>query len=237
LNGLAALRTLGTILKALHHPQQTGATPVLHMDVKPSNVMVLATGEVRLIDFTGARYWRAEEITQIAYTPESGGPEAFGGVSQLTPAYDVHGFGAVAYYLVTGEYPREPGRRAESPDAAIPTWSVLRRHAALERLPALRDHLHAPLADRPGDRPSTPEPSGHMVGRAAVVPKQPRVDPTGTITQDEPPQSWRDSPREDPAALKRGWELSGIGAIFVFVCWGIKTASEHGRLVSPLLGF
>src|SRR5204862_510085 len=82
------------------------------MDVKPSNVMVLATGEVRLSDFTGARYWRAEEITQIAYTPESGGPEAFGGVSQLSPAYDVHGFGAVAYLLVTGEYPREPGRVA-----------------------------------------------------------------------------------------------------------------------------
>ena len=40
-------------------------------------------------------------FTQIAYTPESGGPEAFAGVRQLSPAYDVHGFGAVGYYLVT----------------------------------------------------------------------------------------------------------------------------------------
>jgi len=81
LNAVAALTTLSTVLRALHHPQESGATPVLHMDVKPSNVMVLTNGEVRLIDFTGARYWRPEEITQIAYTPESGGPEAFGGAS------------------------------------------------------------------------------------------------------------------------------------------------------------
>jgi serine/threonine protein kinase len=152
LNGLAALRTLVGILRALHHPQQTGASPVLHMDVKPSNVMVLANGEVRLIDFTGARYWREEEITQIAYTPESGGPEAFGGASQLSPAYDVHGFGAVAYYLVTGEYPRE-GRTGSS----VSPRSALRRHPTLEGLPELRNHLHGPLADRPADRPSTLE--------------------------------------------------------------------------------
>ena len=75
LNAVAALRTLGSVLQALHYPQQSGATAVLHMDVKPSNLMVLATGEVRLIDFTGARYFREEEITQIAYTPESGGPD------------------------------------------------------------------------------------------------------------------------------------------------------------------
>lgn len=32
---------------------------------------------------------------------------------------------------------------------------MLRRHPLLERVPQLRDHLHAPLADRPGDRPDT----------------------------------------------------------------------------------
>ena len=127
LNAVSALKTLGVVLQHLHHPKEVGATPVLHMDVKPSNVMVLATGEVRLIDFTGARYFREEEITQIAYTPESGGPEAFGGVKYVGPAYDVHGYGAVAYFMVTGAYPRVDGRTDQNHqhEASPPPWNVL----------------------------------------------------------------------------------------------------------------
>jgi serine/threonine protein kinase len=387
LNALVALSTLAGVLRALHHPQEAGATPVLHMDVKPSNVMVLATGEVKLIDFTGARYWRPEEITQIAYTPESGGPEAFGGVSQVGPAYDVHGFGAVAYFLVTGEYPREPGRQSRDGEESPPAWSVLRRHPMLEQMPALRDHLHQPLADRPAERPVTrnlpdwvdrlaelvrrsgipdvgvdwgePE-TQRVVGRAkprppvagtetaafqrienlerelvalraavgsdlqgrvpgmpangalpatrlatagaplaqtrpapdrapldrvltgttgeqkqlaaarpvsaaptspaasgsppgspasqqaapqirgrASVPQPKRIDPTESVlgAQDQEPAQWRERPREEPGILKRGWELSGIGAFFAFICWGIWAASSRGRLGAPLLAF
>jgi serine/threonine protein kinase len=171
LNAVSALKTLAVVLQSLHNPQESGATPVLHMDVKPSNLMVLATGEVRLIDFTGARYYREEEITQIAYTPESGGPEAFGGVKYVGPAYDVHGYGAVAYFMVTGAYPRVDGRgdRPGPADASPPPWSVLRRHPLLERIPALRDHLHAPLADRPADRPQTRELQSWLGGLAELV--------------------------------------------------------------------
>ncbi|MGC9671037.1 protein kinase domain-containing protein [Planosporangium sp. 12N6] len=369
LNAVTALATLAGVLRALHHPQEPGATPVLHMDIKPSNVMVLATGEVKLIDFTGARYWRPEEITQIAYTPESGGPEAFAGVSQMGPAYDVHGFGAVAYFLVTGEYPREPGRQSSAGEESPPAWSVLRRHQVLEQVPALRDHLHQILADRPADRPTTLELPGwterlaelvrrsgtpdvgvdwgesetaRVIGRArprppvagtetdafqrieklerelvelraalaapddlatrvaapavtgtgaapglatrvaapavtgtgaapglatrvaapavtgtgaaptspvspagpaqirgrASVPPPKRVDPTETLLSADPePADWPQRPREAPGMLKRGWELSGVGAFFAFICWGIWAASARGNLAGPLLAF
>src|SRR5215475_606640 len=141
LNAPTALLALAESLRALHEPDNVTLCPVLHMDVKPSNIMVLTNGETRLIDFTGARYWRSAEITQIAYTPESGGPEALNG--EVAPSYDVHGFGSVAFYLVAGVPPRGSG--------APP----LDRHDVFACRPALRDHMLAVLADRPQDRPST----------------------------------------------------------------------------------
>src|SRR5256714_5882939 len=54
---VAALRTIAGVLRALHHPAEPGATPVLPMVVQPSNVMVLATGEARLTGLARARGW------------------------------------------------------------------------------------------------------------------------------------------------------------------------------------
>jgi len=153
LDAVVSLLSLANMLWSLHLPYDPNACPVLHMDVKPSNVMVLTGGEVRLIDFTGARYWQRDHITSVSYTPEAGAPEAFSG--EIGPAYDVHGFGAVAYFMVTGEFPRTD---ASPPDGKpAPPWAVLRRHPLLDAHPKLRDHLLATLADRPEDRPATPE--------------------------------------------------------------------------------
>ncbi len=335
-NALSALRTLTGVLRELHHPQLGGATPVLHMDIKPSNVMVLeASGEIRLIDFTGARYWREAEITQVSYTPESGGPEAFGGARAVSPAYDVHGFGAVAYYLVTGAYPRVDSAHGPYGEAAAPAWSTLRRHPMLEKTLRLRDHLHAPVADRPGERPSTRElgawverlaelvraygvpdtgvdwqepgqsrtaprvgaataawpqvgqtrierpqsaapapaptvataPSagaparpdtrtpGHTAhppvggtvdeaapirGRASVPPPPQRRADTGVVIDPlstEPDRPWYAPTSEDVRTLKLGWEYTGVGAAFAFVCWGIWAASNQGNLTGPVIAF
>ena len=342
-NALTVLRTLAGVLRELHHPQIGGATPVLHMDIKASNVMELeATGEARVIDFTGARYYREAEITQVSYTPESGGPEAFGGVRAVTPAYDVHGFGAVAYFLVTGAYPRVESVRGPHGESSAPPWSTLRRHPMLERTTRLRDHLHAPVADFPGERPETreltgwveklaelvrsygvpdtgvdwhepgeaqtsprrasatvtasakvgavaapsvpPAPSATRIerlpqaaasaerpretagtapmnldrdgdraasaptsgppvrGRASVPPPRPPRADTGVIVDPlradpaGPDRPWRGT-SEDPRTLKLGWEYSGIGAAFAFVCWGIWAASNRGDLVGPVIAF
>lgn len=154
LSGSAVLSTIAGTLQALHHPTETGDSPVLHMDVKPSNVIVLPDGQVRLIDFTTARYDHAAHITTIAHSPESAGPEAFTG--HVGPAYDVHGFGSIAYFLVTGWLPRTD-RSAVSPAEAMVPMGGVRRHPLLDANPTLAAHLLAPLADRPEDRPRTDE--------------------------------------------------------------------------------
>ena len=157
LDAATALRGLASTLLALHRPERPADCPVLHMDVKPSNLIVLPDGRLRLIDFTSARYDRRDHITSVAFTAEASAPEAFTG--QVGSAYDVHGFGAVAYFLVTGRHPRSEAEIPDpvSPEAPVAPWAVLRRDPELDRYPALRDHLLAPLADRPGDRPRTDE--------------------------------------------------------------------------------
>ncbi|MBT8226850.1 MAG: hypothetical protein HKP61_16195 [Dactylosporangium sp.] len=337
LNAVGALRMLAGVLGSLHDPRDHGATPVLHMDVKPANVMVLTNGDIRLIDFTGARYWRDGEITQISYTRESGGPEAFGGARQLSPAYDVHGFGAVAFHLIAGV----SARVDSDPSMQQGDRPMIRRLPALDRFPALRDHLYASLADRPGDRPTTAElgawttqlgelvrragppdlgvdwtepdraETARAIGRATPVrvvngtetgaferierlerelvelrgneppgsdpwggePRgsephggEPRVhEPHGNEPDEAPvlrgrakvptrkpaivdetslgpmrvdaPDPWRAPRRTDWRTLKRGWELTGLGGLLAFVCWGIWAVSSGGKMVSPLIAF
>ncbi|MDQ1677665.1 MAG: eukaryotic-like serine/threonine-protein kinase [Actinomycetota bacterium] len=178
LDAAAVLRGLAGTLLALHRPDRPTDCPVLHMDVKPSNLIVLPDGRVRLIDFTSARYDRRDHITSVAFTAEASAPEAFTG--QVGPAYDVHGFGAVAYFLVTGQHPRAEADIPDpvSPDAPVAPWAVLRRDPELDRHPALRDHLFAPLADRPADRPRTEELAAwtvRLAELAAAVPSANRL--------------------------------------------------------------
>jgi len=144
------LRSVAEVMTAMHHPP-TGAHPVLHMDLKPANVIIGPDGSAKVIDFTGARYYTPAHLTTIAYTRETAGPEAHQG--SVGPAYDVHGFGSIAFYLVTGASARtdSPGQEQSVP------WARLRRHPILESNTRLRELLTAPLDDEPGNRPRTDE--------------------------------------------------------------------------------
>jgi serine/threonine protein kinase len=144
------LKSVAEVMRAMHHPP-VGAHPVLHMDLKPANVIIGPDGSAKVIDFTGARYYTPAHLTTIAYTRETAGPEAHQG--SVGPAYDVHGFGSIAFYLVTGASARtdSPGQEQSVP------WARLRKHPALEANPRLRDLLTATLDDDPENRPRTEE--------------------------------------------------------------------------------
>jgi hypothetical protein len=89
----------------------------------------------------------------------------------------------------------------------------------------------------PGAAPVSPAGPAQIRGRASV-PAPKRVDPTESVlASDQDGAQWPQRPQEEPGMLKRGWELSGIGAFFAFICWGIWAASVRGRLAGPLLAF
>jgi serine/threonine-protein kinase len=95
-----ALRITARLARALHHAHAAG---VIHRDVKPANVMLLPTGDVKVMDFGIAKVPQQELTatgqffgTPLYMSPEQARGEAVDGRS------DLFALGAIAYRLLTG---------------------------------------------------------------------------------------------------------------------------------------
>jgi eukaryotic-like serine/threonine-protein kinase len=89
---------------------------VAHLDIKPSNILVTAEGQTKLLDFGTAKMLGPEDsaVTQSSATPRYASPEQLRGES-AGPLSDVYSLGIVLAELVTGEWPfGDPDSRRES---------------------------------------------------------------------------------------------------------------------------
>ena len=100
------------ILQALQHAHENG---VVHRDVKPQNIMLMPSGELRMMDFGIARISRAEN--QLV----SG--KAMGSVHYISPEQakgdvtdaksDIYSVGIMMYEMLSGKLPFEKGSVVE----------------------------------------------------------------------------------------------------------------------------
>lgn len=83
--------------------------PIVYRDMKPANVMLTPTGEVRLVDLGIARTRRADAgpDTLLLGTRGYAAPEQFGRTCQTDARTDVYGLGMTLYQLATGADPSE----------------------------------------------------------------------------------------------------------------------------------
>ena len=103
---LRAAQLLRTIAEAVDYAHRLG---VLHLDLKPGNVLLDEDGVPHVADFGLARrldQGLAADNTEVSGTPSYMAPEqATAGVQNITPATDIWGLGAVLYALVAGVPP------------------------------------------------------------------------------------------------------------------------------------
>jgi len=94
---------LCNVLEYLHRQRP----PVVFRDLKPGNVMLTPQGEVKLIDFGIARFFKPGQTrdTVSLGTPGYAAPELYGGVGQSDPRTDVYSLGALLLQMVTGYDP------------------------------------------------------------------------------------------------------------------------------------
>jgi len=110
------LQVLMAVANALRFAHDRG---IVHLDVKPSNVMLGAFGEVYLVDWglgmslevdAGGRFPHVGENTEIIGTPAYLAPEMLSGDGlQLTPRTDVYLLGSVLCEILTGKPPHRGG--------------------------------------------------------------------------------------------------------------------------------
>lgn len=179
------IRQLCDVLEYLHSRKM----PVIFRDLKPSNIMLTPEGQVKLIDFGIARFFKPgqRQDTVNLGTPGYAAPEQYGGLGQSDPRTDVYSLGVLLHQMVTGYDPTTapapfplPPPRSLVPDIPAEVERVILRATQMQpddRYPsisALRADLFQPTRQIP-----VQPPPGLMSGASPGVAARARAVPRG----------------------------------------------------------
>ena len=128
---VAAARIGSQVCGALH---EAHGRNVIHSDVKPSNIMMLRTGDAKITDFgiAQARNMGASDPQAVLGTVKYMSPEQLRG-EPLTPASDLYALGITLFEICTGALPFEGTGASKALEARV--------HSAPASLKALNPQI------------------------------------------------------------------------------------------------
>lgn len=139
------------ILEALDHAHHKG---VVHRDIKPQNIMLMADGNVKIMDFGIARFSRAE--SQVV------SDKAIGSVHYISPEQakgdvtdakaDIYSMGIMLYEMLSGKLPFESDNAVSVAIKQISDKAVPLGEIAPDVPQALQDITARAMAKDPGQR-------------------------------------------------------------------------------------
>ena len=155
------LEPLSDALEAIHR------LGLLHLDIKPENVVVTEAGRVVLMDFDLVQKLHRDEELQTrpldapshCGTPGYAPVEQYSIATRFSPATDIYALGATLYHLLIGKVPPPALERAHHDGLNFPASGRQTVHAAIKKsllirveerpqsVRAFRELLNAPLVE------------------------------------------------------------------------------------------
>jgi len=222
------LKYAGQICSAL---TEIHSKRILHLDIKPSNVLIDENDNVQIIDFGVSKQYdetsHETSDTPIGVSAGYSPIEQYGTLKSFSPPTDIYALGATLYKMITGETPIEAtdrnrvdlepvtryspnvGKKTEEAIAKAMSEKIRDRYQSAEELWKALEYGKKPDTPQNGDETviEVPKESPETIPDETIVEKPQR----NSVTPPKPPEAPSPHP-EDP---KQGF--ANIGKIIVTV--------------------
>ncbi len=104
-----AIEWMKQICDTLKYLHSMKPNPIIYRDMKPSNLIIACSGDIKIIDFGIAREFKKESTADTTYIGTRGyaAPEQYG-TSQTDARTDIYSLGVTMYHILTGKSPNDP---------------------------------------------------------------------------------------------------------------------------------